>query len=87
MKHKPRKKVLYTSPLRKGGRRVAHRASKQLDPLDAVIDATARSLELRIDKTWRPAIRAHLQVTLQHGASVAAFALPDDTEPAPVFEP
>jgi hypothetical protein len=63
------------------------RASKRSDPLDAVIDAAARSLELKIDKAWKPAIRAHLQVTLRHGASVAAFALPDDAELAPVFEP
>ena len=87
MKRKPRKKVLYTSPSRNGGRRVVRRASKQLDPLDAVIDTIARLLELKIDKAWRPAIRAHLLVTLRHGASVAAFALPDDAEPAPVFEP
>ena len=26
------------------------------------------------------------QVTLRHGALVAEFALPDDAEPAPVFE-
>ena len=32
-----------------------------------------------------PAVRGHLQVTLRHGALVAAFALPDDAEPAPVF--
>jgi Protein of unknown function (DUF4089) len=63
------------------------RAAILSDPLDAVIGAMARSLELNIDKPWKPAIRAHLQVTLQHGAAVAAFALPDETEPAPVFEP
>ena len=33
-----------------------------------------------------PAVRGHLQVTLRLGALVAAFALPDDAEPAPVFK-
>jgi hypothetical protein len=56
------------------------------DPLDDVIDAGARLLGLKIDKTWMAAVRGHLKVTLRHGASVAAFVVPDDTEPAPVFE-
>jgi hypothetical protein len=32
-------------------------------------------------------VRGHLQVTLRHGERVQGFALPDDSEPAPVFEP
>jgi hypothetical protein len=71
----------------RAGLRGARRASKKHDPLDAVIDATACSLGLKINQAWKPAIRAHLQVTLRHGSLVAAFALPDDAEPAPVFEP
>jgi hypothetical protein len=85
MTRKPRKRPPSLS--RKAELRGVRRASKQHDPLDAVIDAAARSLELKIDKAWRSAIRAHLQVTLRHGALVAAFALSDDAEPAPVFEP
>jgi hypothetical protein len=46
-----------------------------------------RSFGIEIDKTWLPAIRANLQVTLRLGAFVTAFALDDDAEPAPVFEP
>lgn len=56
------------------------------DPLDASIAAGARSLGLKIDRRWMPEIRSQLQVTLRHGASVAEFRLPDDGEPAPVFE-
>ena len=63
------------------------RTAAKADPLDAIIDASAKALELKIDERWKPAIRAHLQVTLRHGALVAAFALSDDAEPAPVFEP
>ena len=74
------------SPLRKGGGKRVRRTSRKTDLLDSVIDACASSLELKIDKMWRPAIRTHLQVTLRHGVLVASFALPDDAEPAPVFE-
>ena len=55
-------------------------------PLDPFIAAGARALELKIDKAWLPAVRSHLEVTLRHGALVAGFALPDETDPAPVFE-
>jgi hypothetical protein len=55
------------------------------DPLDDLIDAAARVLELPIEPEWKAAVRTNLQVTLGHGALVAAFKLPDDAEPAPVF--
>jgi len=56
------------------------------EPLDDFIVAGARALDLTVDKAWMPAVRSHLEVTLRHGALVAAFALPDDAEPAPVFK-
>jgi hypothetical protein len=56
------------------------------DPLDDFIAAGARSLGLTIDKSWVPAIRSHLEVTLRLGKLVAEFPLHDETEPAPVFE-
>jgi Protein of unknown function (DUF4089) len=55
------------------------------DPLDELIDAAARTLDLPIEPAWKTAVKTNLQVTLGHGAHVAAFALPDDAEPAPVF--
>ena len=55
------------------------------DSLDDFITAGAGALDLAIDKAWMPAVHGHLEVTLRHGALVAAFALPDDAEPAPVF--
>ena len=55
------------------------------DPLDEMIDAAARVLELPVEPAWKAAVKANLQVTLRHGAHVAEFALPDDAEPAPVF--
>jgi hypothetical protein len=56
------------------------------DPLDPFIAAGAKALGLAIDKSWMPAVRANLRVTLDHGAKVANFALTDEAEPAPVFK-
>jgi hypothetical protein len=55
------------------------------DPLDDLIDAAARALDLPIEPAWKAAVKANLQVTLGHGAHVAEFQLPDEAEPAPVF--
>jgi hypothetical protein len=55
------------------------------DALDDFIDAAARALGLPVEPQWRPAIKANLDVTLRLGALVAAFELPDEAEPAPVF--
>ncbi len=53
--------------------------------LDAYIDAVATALALPIEDTWRPAIRANLEVSLRLARLVDEFALPDETEPAPVY--
>jgi RNAse (barnase) inhibitor barstar len=55
------------------------------DPLDDLIDAAARALELPIEHEWKAAVKTNLQVTLRHGALVVAFKLPDEAEPAPVY--
>lgn len=55
------------------------------DPLDDLIAAAAEALVLPVDPAWRPAVRAHLAVTLRFARLVEEFALPDESEPAPVF--
>jgi hypothetical protein len=55
------------------------------DPLDDLIDAAARALDLPVEPAWKAAVKINLQVTLRHGAHVAEFKLPDDAEAAPVF--
>jgi hypothetical protein len=55
------------------------------DPLDDLIDAAARALDLPVEPEWKPAVKANLQATLRLGQQVAEFKLPDDSEPAPVF--
>ena len=87
MTRKPKKRSPAPSRPRKKSGKPARRALQKGDPLDAAIDASAHALGLKIEDAWRPAIRAHLQVTMRIGALVTSFALPDETEPAPVFEP
>ena len=55
------------------------------EPLDDYIDAAASALRLTIEDAWKPAVRANLDVSLRLGRLVDEFALPDETEPAPIF--
>ena len=54
--------------------------------LDDFIVSAAAALGLPLHEAWKPAVKANLEVTLRHAAAVAEFKLPDDAEPAPVFE-
>jgi len=54
--------------------------------LDALIEANAELLDLTIDPSWVPSIRQSLATTYRMALFVEAFELPDDAEPAPVFE-
>ena len=54
----------------------AHRSPRELP---------SRTLDLPARKTWLPAIKSNLRVTLELAAAVSAFELSDDAEPAPVF--
>ena len=56
------------------------------DPLDDYIDAVAKALALPIDAAWKPAIRATLDVTLKMARMVQEFPLPDEIEPASIYE-
>jgi hypothetical protein len=62
------------------------RSNVKEDALDALIEASAVILALPIEPEWKPAIKANLAVTLQLANTVAEFQLPDEAEPAPVFE-
>jgi hypothetical protein len=59
---------------------------ESVDRTDSLIEAAAEALALTIDPAWKPAIRANLLVNLRLAAMVAELPLPDDAEPAPVFE-
>jgi len=60
--------------------------SKSSDPLDAYIESAAAALKIPIEPAWRAEIRANLEVTFRLAALVGEKELPDDAEPAPVFE-
>jgi len=55
------------------------------EPLDDYIDAVSKALALPVEEAWRPVVRANLEVSLRLGRLVDEFALPDETEPAPIF--
>jgi hypothetical protein len=55
------------------------------DPLDEYIDAVSKVLALPIDDSWKPAIKANLEVSLRLARLVDEFKLSDDAEPASVF--
>jgi hypothetical protein len=92
MTRRPKKTRRTKNPARparaapKPSRKAKSRTSNKPEPLDDFIAAGTHALDLKIDKAWLPAVRGHLEVTLRHGALVAAFAMPDDAEPAPIFE-
>lgn len=54
--------------------------------LDALIDAGSAVLGIAVAPEWREQIRLHLAISLRHAAAVGAFPLPDETDPAPMFQ-
>jgi Protein of unknown function (DUF4089) len=48
--------------------------------------ASAGALGLVIEPEWQAAVCGNLQTVFKLAALVEAFSLPDETEPAPVFE-
>jgi 1-carboxybiuret hydrolase subunit AtzG-like protein len=99
MKRRPLRKAraVAKAPKRRSAKRAAAKPAKRAkssksapatarDPLDAFITEAAQALALPVEDAWRPAIAANLRVTLAHAASVEAFALADDAEPAAIFK-
>jgi hypothetical protein len=82
-KQRARKQAVAAS---KRAKPVKRGPAAKTDPLDTLIDAAARALRLPIEDAWQPAVAANLRVTLEHAASVEAFALADNAEPAPIFK-
>ena len=53
---------------------------------DDFIDAVAAALGLTIDEAWKPSVRANLEVTMRMARLVDEFPLPDEIEPAAIYE-
>lgn len=56
------------------------------DPLDNYIDAVAAALALPVTAAQKPAVRMNLEVTLKMARLVQEFPLPDEIEPASIYE-
>jgi len=54
--------------------------------LEVYIRTAATALGIPLEEAWMPEIRANLAVSLRLANIVADFDLPDEIEPAPVFE-
>jgi hypothetical protein len=84
-KGKPRRNTKAAAGKRKPAAQPKSGNAAPSDPLDGFIDTAARVLSLPVEPQWRAAIKANLRANLRMANFVAEFALPDETEPAPIF--
>lgn len=54
--------------------------------VDSFIDAAAKVLDLRVAPEWKPAVRLNMENTLKLARLVQEFPLPDEIEPASIYE-
>ncbi len=81
----PRRGVRKAPARRKPAERKKSANALPSDPLDNLVEAAARALALPLQPHWLAAIRANLEVNLRLATFVGEFALPDESEPAPIF--
>jgi hypothetical protein len=54
---------------------------------EAYVDVAAKLVGLPLDPAHRPGVVLNIERIAQMAALVMEFPLPDETEPAPVFQP
>lgn len=54
--------------------------------LEAMIDGASTILGIDVRPEWRAAVTSNLDVSLAFAEKVRAFELPEDTEPAALFD-
>src|SRR5688572_33233047 len=64
--------------------RSSSKARRMSDPLDDLIDAATRALDLPVEPAWKAAVRRNLDVTLRHAQRVCALVLGREGEAARV---
>ena len=84
-KRRKPKPVSLKRPAKSSRTRRAPAQAKAADNVDALVTTSAQALGLTIDPAWRQGVAFNLRLILRLAALVDEFALPDDTEPAPVF--
>jgi len=65
--------------------KAARRSPAPVDHVEALMSAGAAALGIAIDPAWRDGVAFNLRLMLKLAAALEAFPLPDETEPAPVF--
>jgi Protein of unknown function (DUF4089) len=53
---------------------------------ESYVSVSAKALGLTLEPEWKAAAAANLEMIFKIAALVDGFELPDDLEPAPVFE-
>jgi hypothetical protein len=59
--------------------------SRKPDDIGMLAAAGAKALALPIEPAWQAGITFNLQLLFKHAALIDGFALPDESEPGPVF--
>jgi len=59
--------------------------NRKPDDMSALAAAGIKALALPVEPSWHAAIAFNLQLLFKHAALIDAFALADESEPAPVF--
>jgi hypothetical protein len=59
--------------------------SRNPDDLSTLAAAGVKAMALPIEPAWQAGIAFNLQLLFKHAALIDGFALPDESEPAPVF--
>lgn len=54
--------------------------------LESLIDGAAVVLAIKVEPEWRGAVKTNLEVSLAFWDNLRAFELPEDIEPAAVFD-
>lgn len=55
-------------------------------PVDSIVDAWSEIYDLKLPPDYLPGIVQHLSVAISFADEVMAFELPDEAEPAPIYE-
>jgi Protein of unknown function (DUF4089) len=59
--------------------------TRKPDHMSALAAAGVKALALPVEPAWHATIVFNLQLLFKHAALIDGFALPDDSEPGPVF--
>jgi hypothetical protein len=59
--------------------------SRKPDDVSTLAAAGVKALALPVEAAWHAGITFNLQLLFKHAALIDSFALPDESEPAPVF--